>query len=98
MKKLQERYLKWVLGVGRETPYMILEELQRDKLKTRMRRRVCGFEKREKRESGVKMGEKKERGFEEKDEIMKKMGKSETMEDGTKWMEELERKDKEEQK
>ncbi|KAL0100570.1 hypothetical protein PUN28_019713 [Cardiocondyla obscurior] len=42
--------------VGKKTPgYMVMEELQRDKLRTRMRRRAWGFEKRieEGRESGL---------------------------------------------
>jgi len=47
MERLQERYLKWVAGVERRTPgYLVREELQREKLKNRARRRVWNFEER----------------------------------------------------
>lgn len=53
MEKLQERYLRWMLGVDTGTQgYMIREELQRAKLKSRMSRRVWGFERRMKKERG----------------------------------------------
>lgn len=36
LEKLQERFLKWILGVERSTPgYMVRKELQREKLKGR---------------------------------------------------------------
>ncbi|KAL6424929.1 hypothetical protein ACFW04_010064 [Cataglyphis niger] len=56
LEKLQERYLKWVLGVEWGTPgYMVREELQREKLRWRAGRRAWGFEKRleEGRGSGI---------------------------------------------
>ncbi|KMQ86137.1 hypothetical protein RF55_14979 [Lasius niger] len=47
MERLQERYLRWVLGVDWGTPgYLIMEELQRDKLRGRMRKRAWGYERR----------------------------------------------------
>jgi len=47
MERLQERYVKWVLGVERRTPgYLVREEVQREKLKNRARRRVWNFEER----------------------------------------------------
>ncbi|XP_076278429.1 uncharacterized protein LOC143208167 [Lasioglossum baleicum] len=46
IEKLQERYLKWVLGVGRTTPgYMVREELQRELLRGRAGLRAWGYEK-----------------------------------------------------
>src|SRR5580765_4268653 len=47
LERLQERYLRWVLGVDWGTPgYMIREELQRDKLRGRAGKRAWGFERR----------------------------------------------------
>ncbi|XP_070529779.1 calponin homology domain-containing protein DDB_G0272472-like [Cardiocondyla obscurior] len=44
---LQEKYLRWVLGVRRYVPgYMVREELQRDKLKGRAEMRAWKYEKR----------------------------------------------------
>jgi len=41
LEKLEERYLRWVLGVKRRTPwYLVREELQRDKLSIRAGRRM----------------------------------------------------------
>ena len=46
VEALQERFLKWVLGVNRETPgYMVREELQRGLLRGRAGMRAWGFEK-----------------------------------------------------
>ncbi|KYN14584.1 hypothetical protein ALC57_13196 [Trachymyrmex cornetzi] len=46
VERLQERYLRWVLGVERGTPrYMIREELQREKLK-KAGKRAWAFEER----------------------------------------------------
>ncbi|KAL6417093.1 hypothetical protein ACFW04_012989 [Cataglyphis niger] len=40
LERLQERYLRWVFGVEWETPgYMVREELQREKLRSRTGRR-----------------------------------------------------------
>jgi len=40
MKKLEEKYLRWVLGVnGKTLWYLVREELQREKLRGRMGRR-----------------------------------------------------------
>ena len=45
LERMQEKYLKWLLGVEWGTPgYMIREELQRDKVKTRAGRRAWTFE------------------------------------------------------
>lgn len=41
MKKLEERYLRWVLKMDRRTPgYLVREELQKEKLKERAGRRA----------------------------------------------------------
>ncbi|KAL6418647.1 hypothetical protein ACFW04_011936 [Cataglyphis niger] len=46
LKRLQERYLRWVLGLNWGTPsYMVREELQKEKLRDRAVRRAWGFEK-----------------------------------------------------
>ncbi|XP_077280504.1 uncharacterized protein LOC143907534 [Temnothorax americanus] len=46
IERLQERYLRWVLGVERCIPgYMIREELQREKLRGRAVMRAWGYEK-----------------------------------------------------
>jgi len=47
MERMQERYLRWMMGVGWRVPgYMIREELQRDKLRGRAGRRAWRFEER----------------------------------------------------
>lgn len=47
MERMEERYLKWVLGVDRRTPgYLMKEELQRDKLRGRAGRRPWGYKRR----------------------------------------------------
>lgn len=47
IERLQERYLRWLLGVSRMTPgYMVREELQREKLRTRAGRRAWRMEER----------------------------------------------------
>lgn len=47
MERLEERYLRWVLGVdGRVPGYMIREKLQRDKLRGIAGRRAWGCDKR----------------------------------------------------
>lgn len=47
VERLEERYLRWVLGVDRRTPgYLVREELQREKIKERAGRRAWGFKKR----------------------------------------------------
>lgn len=44
---LKVRYIRWVLGVERETPwYLVREETQREKLKGRAGRRAWRFEER----------------------------------------------------
>jgi len=47
MEKLEEKYLRWVLGVEYSTPwYLVREELQREKIRCRAWRRAWGFERR----------------------------------------------------
>lgn len=47
MESLQERYLRWVLGVEGRTPgYLVREELQREKLRSRAGKRACKYEQR----------------------------------------------------
>ncbi|KAL6418655.1 hypothetical protein ACFW04_011931 [Cataglyphis niger] len=55
LERLQERYLRWVLGVKWGTPGYMVKELQREKLRGRAGRRAWGFEKRleEGRGSGI---------------------------------------------
>ncbi|KZC06760.1 hypothetical protein WN55_07533 [Dufourea novaeangliae] len=46
IERLQERFLKWVLGVERSTPgYIIREEMQRAKLKGKAGMRAWGYER-----------------------------------------------------
>lgn len=53
VEEIEERYLRWMLGVDRKTPsYMIREELQREKLKGRAGRRAWNFEERLKEARG----------------------------------------------
>lgn len=47
MEKLEEKYLRWTLGVEERTPwYLVREELQRNKLRVRAARRTWEFENR----------------------------------------------------
>lgn len=47
MEKMEERYLKWVLGMDRRTrEYLVREKLQRDKLRETAGRRAWGYERR----------------------------------------------------
>lgn len=47
MEKMEERYLKWVLGMDRRTrEYLVREKLQKDKLRERAGRRAWGYERR----------------------------------------------------
>ncbi|CAD6201948.1 GSCOCG00002867001-RA-CDS, partial [Cotesia congregata] len=47
MEKMQERYLRWVLGVSRRVAgYLVREELQRDRLEAKAGMRAWGYEKR----------------------------------------------------
>lgn len=72
MEQLEERYLKWVLGVYTRTPgYLVREELQREKLRIRAGRRAWNYERRLEEGKGSKLARKckeeiKERFREEK--------------------------------
>jgi len=47
MEKLEEKYLRWVLGVDGKTPwYLVKGELQREKLRRRAGRSAWNFERR----------------------------------------------------
>ncbi|KYN22664.1 hypothetical protein ALC57_04934 [Trachymyrmex cornetzi] len=47
VESLQDRYIKWVLGVDRGTPgYMVREEIQREKMRVRAGKRAWAFEER----------------------------------------------------
>ncbi|CAD6215484.1 GSCOCG00011223001-RA-CDS, partial [Cotesia congregata] len=47
MERIQERYLRWVLGVSRRVGgYLVREELQRDQLESRAGLRAWSYEKR----------------------------------------------------
>lgn len=42
---MHKRFLRWVLEVEGRTPeYLVSEEVQKEKLRNRTRRRACGFE------------------------------------------------------
>lgn len=46
MEKLEERYLRWILGVDARTQgYIVREVLQREKLRRKAGSRAWGFEK-----------------------------------------------------
>lgn len=46
VERLQERYLRWLLGVEKHTlGYLIREKLQREKLKGKAGMRVWGYER-----------------------------------------------------
>ncbi|KYN27961.1 hypothetical protein ALC57_02628 [Trachymyrmex cornetzi] len=54
VESLQERYLRWMLGVERRTPgYLVREELQREKLRAKTGKRAWAFEERLRRGVGV---------------------------------------------
>lgn len=47
MERIEERYLRWLLGVDSRTPgYIVREELQREKLRVRAGMRAWSFERR----------------------------------------------------
>jgi len=47
IERMHERFLKWILGVERRTPgYLVREEMQREIMRSRARRRAWGIEKR----------------------------------------------------
>lgn len=50
MERLEERYLKWVLGVEGKIPGYLREELQRGQLRVRTGMKIRGYEKRLKQE------------------------------------------------
>jgi len=57
IEKVEERYIRWMLGVERETPgYMVREETQREKLRCRAARRAWGYEKRLEEGGGSGLG------------------------------------------
>lgn len=57
MERLEERYMKWVLGVDGVTPeYMLRKELQRKKLRGKAGRRAWGYKKRLKEGRGSWLG------------------------------------------
>lgn len=47
IERIEEKYMRWVLGVDSRTPgYLVREEMQRDKLRGRTGGRAWGYEKR----------------------------------------------------
>jgi hypothetical protein len=45
VERVQEKYLRWVVGVARETPgYIVREECKRNKLRVKARKRAEKFE------------------------------------------------------
>ncbi|XP_015113968.1 uncharacterized protein LOC107039044 [Diachasma alloeum] len=53
VERMQERYMRWVLGLGKGTPgYLVREELKRDKLRTRAAKRAWNFEEKLRRGEG----------------------------------------------
>lgn len=70
MERLEERYLRWVMGLDSRTPdYMVKEELHRGKLKGRAGSRAWVFERRLREGKG---GELARRCWEEMREILVK--------------------------
>jgi len=54
VERLQERYIRWILGVEGRTPgYMVREEGKRDKMRTRMGRRAIAYEEKLERGEGT---------------------------------------------
>lgn len=46
MERLEERYIRWILGVDSRTPgYMVREEMQREKVRVRAGKRAWSWEK-----------------------------------------------------
>lgn len=68
MEMLQERFLRWVLGADNSTPeYMIREELQREKIRSKTARRAWSFERLEEGISKIILGrDEEERGKEKR--------------------------------
>jgi hypothetical protein len=59
VEKLEERYLRWVLEVDARTQgYMVREELQREKMKSRVGRRAWSFEVRLEEKKGSELARK----------------------------------------
>jgi len=74
MERMQERYLRWILGVDSRTPgYLVREELQREKMKSRAGKRALMFEKRLEEGRGNELGrrckEEIERNLEKRKEL-----------------------------
>jgi len=73
MERMQERYIRWILGVNWRTPgYMVREETQRDLLRLRAGIRAWRFEDRLERGEGNKLArscleeiKEREKGLEE---------------------------------
>lgn len=77
IERVQEKYLKWILGLDRETPgYIVREELKRNKLRVETGKRAVKFEERmkERKECKILLEGWKER---EKDEGKEKKGERE---------------------
>lgn len=54
LEKLEERYLRWVLGVERRTSgYLVREKLQREQLRVKVGKRAWGYEKRLEQGMGI---------------------------------------------
>lgn len=54
MEKLQEKVLRWMLGIDRNTPgYMVREELQREMLRGRVGMKTWGYERKLECEEGA---------------------------------------------
>lgn len=59
IKRIEKRYLRWILGMDNKTPeYMVREELQRDKIKGRAGTRTWGFERRMEEGKGSELARK----------------------------------------
>lgn len=60
---MQDRYLKWILGVDWRTPgYLVREELHRDLLRRRAGQSARGFEERLERGWGSEIAKKRLKG------------------------------------
>ncbi|KYN50622.1 hypothetical protein ALC57_15112 [Trachymyrmex cornetzi] len=88
VESLQERYIKWVLGVDRGTPgYMVREEIQREKMRMRAGKRAWAFKERLRVGRGGELARlEMERGEEEGEGIWKELrDKDVELQKGERW-------------
>lgn len=62
IERMQERYIRWVLGIDGRTPRYIREEGKREKMRTRLGRRAMEYEKKRRGVNGRENVGSKEKG------------------------------------